>query len=94
VMAAELGKSGMPSIYTNDHYYNPPPDSLLSTEKMPELKVEAGKLDWIVKIEDPLHFKITDRKKEYIIKPIYSIYDQKYYLYWQVEKDVLKINAN
>ena len=39
VMAAELGKSGMPSIYTNNHYYDPPADSLLSKGDLPQFFV-------------------------------------------------------
>jgi len=34
VLAAELGKSGMPSIYTNNNFYIPPPDDLLSKDSM------------------------------------------------------------
>jgi DUF1680 family protein len=85
VMAAELGNSGMPSIYTNNHYYDPPPDSLLSNDAMPELEVVTSKLDWIVETEKPLHFKIKDKEKEYIIKPLYSIYDRKYHIFWQLK---------
>jgi len=85
VMAAEMGQLGMPSIYTNDNYYNPPSDSLLSKDTMPELDIVASKPDWIVETEKPLHFIITDKQKEFRIKPLYSIYDQKYHVYWQLK---------
>ena len=87
VMAAELGKSGMPSIYSNNNYYNPPPDSLLSKDVVPELAVATSKIDWIVETEKPLHFIMTDKQQEFMLKPLYSIYDQKYHVYWQLKKD-------
>jgi DUF1680 family protein len=86
VMAAELGKSGMPSIYTNNNYIFPPPDSLLSKDTMPELDVAAGRTDWIAETEKPLHFIITDKQKEFMLKPLYGIYDQKYHVYWQLTR--------
>jgi DUF1680 family protein len=85
VMAADMGRSGMPSIYTNNHYYDPPPDSLLSHDTMPELEVETSKLDWIVETGEPLKFAIKDKNKEYIIQPLYSIYDRKYHIFWQLK---------
>ena len=86
VMAAELGQSGMPSIYTNNNYYNPPPDSLLSKDTMPELDIATSKTDWIVETGTPLQFTIADKPKEFMLKPLYSIYDQKYNVYWQLKK--------
>ena len=86
VMAAELGKSGMPSIYTNNNYYNPPPEGLLSKDAMPELDISTIKTDWIVATEKPLHFIIINNQKEFFIQPLYSIYDQKYHVYWQLKK--------
>ena len=86
VMAAELGKSGMPSIYTNNNYFNPPPDSYLSKVSMPELDIATSKTDWIAGTEEPLHFIISDKQQEFKIKPLYSIYDQKYHVYWQLKK--------
>ncbi|MFN8440095.1 MAG: glycoside hydrolase family 127 protein [Caldilineaceae bacterium] len=87
VMAAELGKSGMPSIYSNNNYYNPPPDSLLAHDAMPELDVAIGNTDWIVATKEPLHFIVTDKQQAFRLKPLYSIYDQKYHVYWQLKKD-------
>jgi uncharacterized protein len=87
VMAAELGKSGMPSIYTNNNYYTPPPDSLLSKDSMPELEIATSKTDWFVETEKPLHLIIRDNQKEFFIQPLYSIYDQKYHVYWQLKKE-------
>jgi uncharacterized protein len=86
VLAAELGKSGMPSQYTNHHYYDPPPDSLLSQDAIPELDVDIRKTDWIVKKEKSLHFKMADKQKEFMLAPLYRIYDQKYHVYWQLKK--------
>jgi hypothetical protein len=86
VMAAELGKEGMPSKYTNNNYYNPPPDNLLSKDTMPELDIVTKKMDWIVETEKPLHFIVIDKRREFMIRPLYSIYDQKYHVYWQLKK--------
>jgi len=86
VMAAELGQSGMPSIYTNNNYYNSQPDSLLSTDIMPELDIVTSKTDWMVETEKPLQFKIADKGREFMVKPLFSIYDQKYHVYWQLKK--------
>jgi DUF1680 family protein len=86
VMAAELGQFGMSSIYTNNNYSSPPPDSLLSQDAMPELDIDTSKTDWIVGTEKPLHFIIKDRQKEFKITSLCSIYDQKYNVYWQLKK--------
>ena len=86
VIAAELGKSGMPSIYTNNNYYDLVPESLLSTDSMPELDITNSQPDWIVETENPLHFIIKDKQKEFKLKPLYRIYDQRYHVYWQAKK--------
>jgi hypothetical protein len=76
----------MPSIYTNNNYYNPPPESFLSKDTMPELDIATSKTDWIVETGTPLQFTIADKPKEFMLKPLYSIYDQKYNVYWQLKK--------
>jgi uncharacterized protein len=86
VLAAQLGQFGMPSIYTNNNYFNPPPASLLSKDTMPELDIDTRKTGWIVKKEETLQFIISDQQKEFLLKPLYSIYDQKYHVYWQLIK--------
>lgn len=87
VLAAALGQAGMPPIYTNNNYYNPPPASLLSTDTLPELEVATSKTDWVVETEKPLHFIVTDKQQQFMLKPLYRIYDQKYHVYWQLKKD-------
>lgn len=87
VLAAALGQAGMPPIYTNNNYYNPPPDSLLSKDTLPELEVATSKTDWVVETEKPLHFIVTDKQQQFMLKPLYRIYDQKYHVYWQLKKD-------
>jgi len=85
VLAANLGKDNMPVIYTNNTYYNPPPAELLSNENMPEIKLSNKLSDDIQRYSnEKLQFLLKSNNKEFHLKPLYEIFDEKYHIYWKM----------
>jgi len=89
VLAAAIGNENMPEIYTNNTYYNPPPDSLLSHTNMPEIEFTWNQLENMQRIDGTrLYFHLKTASGAYNLKPLFEIYNEKYQVYWQ------KINRN
>ncbi len=87
VLAAALGKDQMPDINTNNTYFNPPPDQLLSHELMPEIVFSNQIKENITrKTTEKLSFILKSGPSEFALKPLYEIYDEKYHIYWQRKK--------
>jgi DUF1680 family protein len=79
VLAAAIGNENMPEIYTNNTYYNPPPDSLLSHTNMPEIEFTWNQLENMQRIDGTrLYFHLKTASGAYNLKPLFEIYNEKY----------------
>jgi DUF1680 family protein len=88
VLAGQLGSEGLTSenVHTSNNWYRFPQERIVAA---PPLNVDSDNInDWIEPVAGkPLTFRTIGQSNEITLLPFYELFNQKYVIYWKVQKN-------